>query len=705
MSYDDHLPIAYFAHTGCYNEQNAIQIVATELGLEVVKFDPALTAKAITLLDSSPCSDIVIDRWDRARAVPIDVFSDRVVVAMANPTDWETIRSFEFELHRRVQPVIAAEKEVRQVFMSRSSAGDQLNFDVLIQDSKPLEIKNTSIPSSQTNANQESNISSEDISAPPVIKLVNRIFAAAIHHGASDLHISPEHGRVMVRMRVDGITRDLLEVPTHLKNAVISRIKVLCGLDITEKRQPQDGRLRLKTHEGSRDLRISTVPTIYGEDLVARILSNDIAFTTYESLGMPPAIREMFTKALSHTAKVFLVAGPTGSGKTSTLYASLLYKRDGASRMITIEDPIEYRVAGVSQIQVNSKVGLDFAKALRSVLRQDPDVILLGEIRDGETASIAMQSAMTGHLVLSTIHTNSAVGGVTRLRDLGVPSYLMASSLGGILAQRLVRRMCPHCQVPIEDAAMLKRYSELGLEGEMKKPKGCDECSSSGYRGRVGVFSFLPITPEVAKAIRDEKGEDVIEQAAQGDNYMALEDSAIELMRSGVTTLEEVERVLGPISVAARRSALARAKAAPAPETPAALPIAEPKEVPNVIQRRKVLFVDDDEDLRAVFQALLKFEMLDVATAEDGLAALESVFERMPDLIICDLMMPRMSGVEMIARLRSDPRTRHIPVLMLTAVASEDNELKVLESGADDFVSKTAKKEIIMARINRLLNR
>jgi Tfp pilus assembly pilus retraction ATPase PilT/CheY-like chemotaxis protein len=447
-------------------------------------------------------------------------------------------------------------------------------------------------------------------------------------------------------------------------------------------------------------LRVSVLPTVHGENVVARILSSDQSFASFDSLGIPKEVERRFRRVLSGSSRVILVTGPTGSGKTSTLYAGLLHLNDGKNNIITIEDPIEYRIQGINQIQVNPKTGMTFAETLRSVLRQDPDVVMVGEIRDKETASIAMQVAQTGHLVLSTLHTNTAPAAITRLRDLGVASYLIASSVGSVVAQRLVRRLC-ECAVPVS-GEIGKRCGELQIESaQLKMACGCDKCGNTGYKGRVGIFSFFEVSEEIAEAIRQEKSEVEIANLARAFGYLTLEESGLDLVKQGVTTIDELERVLGSLESYAKNSA----------QTAGTRPTKEPTlhaaaaKRPGPMQKRKILLVEDEENTRTVLALLLQREHFEVIEAENGLEALDRVYEHGPELIVCDLMMPKMSGVEMLRKLRADDRTRDIPVLILTAADDEKNELSLIGGGADDFMSKTTDSKIMVARVHRLLGR
>jgi type II secretory ATPase GspE/PulE/Tfp pilus assembly ATPase PilB-like protein/ActR/RegA family two-component response regulator len=672
----------------------AVKRVAKELNLLVIEFDKRSETAASALLTKEPFKQISSEIWEKGVAIPIKANTEDVTICFANPLDMELIRRLEFVLQRRVKATIGFEKQIRQALKAKGEYEGDLDFDELLHAKEPLKLKHDPEPSKFL----ESNITQDDISTPTVIKLVNKIFAASVQQGASDIHITPESSKLIVRIRVDGILRDFADVPSELVNPIIARIKVLCGMDITEKRLPQDARLRLKTNSGQRDLRISTVPTAYAEDIVIRVLSSELGNISLDTLGMPEDIKKRFCGLLRTSSKVHLVTGPTGSGKTSTLYAGLLYLRDGTTRIVTIEDPIEYRMQGVSQIQVNSKIDMTFATALRSVLRQDPDVVLVGEIRDAETAITATQVSQTGHLVLSTLHTNNAIAAITRLKDLGIQPFLISSSLGSVIAQRLVRKICKHCKT--EATALDKeRAARLGIsESKVVGSKGCDECGDSGFKGRLGIFSFLEITPEISRAIHESASEDEIERLARIHGFVSLEEAGLKLVEQGVTTFDELERVVGLLE-RPPGGAIQEAKAE----------VVDAKQLklkePGIIQKRKVLLVDDDADLRSLYSHILEMQMFDVTQAIDGKACLDTVYQQTPDVIVLDLMMPRMSGKEVLERLRADPQTRNIPVLMLTASASEDSELELIKGGADDFVSKASRTEVIVARINRLLNR
>nr|WP_294016900.1 type II secretion system ATPase GspE [Sphingomonas sp.] len=379
----------------------------------------------------------------------------------------------------------------------------------------------------------------------PVIRLINALLLEAVKEGASDVHVETQEKRVVVRFRIDGVLRDKLEPRRELAPLLVSRIKVMAKLDIAEKRVPQDGRVTLRIGGHDVDARVSTIPTQHGERVVMRLLEKGSLSLDMEALGMSERDRAVFARLLERPHGMLLVTGPTGSGKTTSLYAALHRLNDRKRNIMTVEDPIEYELAGVAQTQVNTRTGMTFARGLRAILRQDPDVIMVGEIRDQETAEVAVRSAMTGHFVLSTLHTNSAVGSVTRLIDMGVERYLLAPMLVGVAAQRLVRRLCPSCRR--QDVA--SEGDSLLLGGALKPGKklwravGCDDCHGDGYRGRAGLYEVIAVDEKLQAMIHEGASEAAIETHARRNNPSLLDDG-VDKVRAGVTTVEEVARVV-----------------------------------------------------------------------------------------------------------------------------------------------------------------
>ena len=376
----------------------------------------------------------------------------------------------------------------------------------------------------------------------PAIRLINGVIADAARNGVSDIHVEPYETGLVVRMRIDGVLRETLRMPPHVAPVVVSRIKVMARLDIAERRVPQDGRMGLTLGGKLLDVRVSTLPSRAGERVVLRILDKENAGIDLDALGMDPAMFALLKGAIAEPNGIVLVTGPTGSGKTTSLYAALRLLNDGTRNVLTVEDPVEYAVDGVGQTQVNPKVGLTFAAGLRAILRQDPDVVMVGEIRDRETAEIAVQASLTGHLVLSTVHTNDAAGAITRMRDMKVEPFLLASTLRAVIAQRLVRRLCPTCRRPVRAEGTVAVLLGIAADATVYEAVGCEDCSRTGFKGRVGVFEAIRVDDRVRRMINEGADEDVIADYAfrTGDR---LAQAARRLVEQGVTTAEEAVRV------------------------------------------------------------------------------------------------------------------------------------------------------------------
>ncbi len=396
--------------------------------------------------------------------------------------------------------------------------------------------------------NVEEEVNEELLNEAPIVKLVKQIIEQAVHKRASDIHIEPMATRLRIRFRVDGVLQEEMLHDISLHAALIARIKIISGLDISEKRKPQDGRATSIVDKQEYDIRVSLLPTVYGEKVVMRLAQKKGLTRDKKDLGFPPVELEKFDQILSHPNGILLVTGPTGSGKSTTLYTALSELNVEGVNIITVEDPVEANLNGINQVQVNPKAGLTFASALRSILRQDPDIIMIGEIRDQETAEIAVKASITGHLVVSTLHTNSSASTITRLADMGVENYLIADSVVGVIAQRLLRRVCPVCGVEREADEYEKRL--LGKENEPGKVMikeavhhECVRCGGNGYYGRVGVYEIMPITPKLKKAISRGETADVIESVALQEGMKTLRMGAMDYVLQGITTIEEMKRI------------------------------------------------------------------------------------------------------------------------------------------------------------------
>lgn len=379
----------------------------------------------------------------------------------------------------------------------------------------------------------------------PIIRMVNHLMERALDINASDIHFEPEEKNLMVRCRVDGVMVNIEKLPATVQAAVASRVKLMARLDIGEKRLPQDGRIQYQMNDRSLDMRVSTLPGVYGESIVLRILDRSDVTVSLDQLGMPQDILKPYSQIIQQPHGMVLVTGPTGSGKTTTLYGTLEKINTGDKKIITIEDPVEYQLAGITQIHVNAKIGLSFAAGLRSIVRQDPDIIMVGEIRDRETAEIGIESALTGHLVFSTLHTNDAAGAITRLQDMGIDTYLISSSVMAVMAQRLVRKICSHC---IEEQALSEEEANLlGINARelptIARGKGCDRCATTGYRGRVGLYELLPVSDEIRHVIGGGGDASQIRQQAVKEGMRTLREDALQKLRNHITTPEEIVRV------------------------------------------------------------------------------------------------------------------------------------------------------------------
>ena len=476
----------------------------------------------------------------RVRAMPIAATADRAIIAMADPLDIFTRNAIAAAIGRPVTVAVAVpielEAALERLYAELSDSGDAAEMlDEMVADAEPAE----------EDAERLKDLASE----APVIRLVNQLIARAVETHASDVHLEPFPDRLRIRYRYDSVLHEVEPPPARLQAAVISRIKIMARLDIAERRLPQDGRIKLTVRGHEIDFRVSTVPSLHGEKVVLRILDRTAVEFDYAKLGLPADIRQGIERALDLPNGMVLVTGPTGSGKTTTLYTGLLKLNTVARNVVTVEDPIEYQLTGINQIQVKPQIGLNFASLLRSILRQDPDVIMIGEIRDLETVQIAVQAALTGHLVLSTIHTNSAAATMTRLRDMGLEDYLMTATLKAVLAQRLVRRLCTVCKTP--DPAPSALIERLGLERlapaeaiALFHPKGCPACRGTGYRGRRAIAELLVPNRAIDRLIFEGADDAAIECAAVEQGMRPIFDNGLLAVIEGDTSIEEVVRCI-----------------------------------------------------------------------------------------------------------------------------------------------------------------
>ncbi len=474
-----------------------------------------------------------------SKFIPSRVTENTLTVIMSNPLDFYTIDAIRMATNFEIHVLAGRENEIVEA-IERSYGAGATSMEKIIEDTE-------AVPEYRGEDEENVDHLRDMASEGPVIRLVNLIITRAIELRASDIHFEPFEEQFRVRYRIDGVLHDVESPPKRLQAAIASRVKIMAKLNIAERRLPQDGRIMLRVKGKEIDFRVSSIPTIHGESIVLRILDKSSIVLDIERLGFPTDTMAGFQDLIQRPHGIILVTGPTGSGKTTTLYCALEKINSPDKKIITVEDPVEYQLKGINQIQVKPAIGLTFANSLRSIVRQDPDVILIGEIRDGETAEIAIHSALTGHLVLTTLHTNDAPSAITRLIDMGTEDYLLSSTVIGILAQRLVRVACPFCRVPYSPSpAVLKemKLNSTDLAGlRISEVKGCDRCSHTGYWGRTGIYEFLKMTDDVQKLILGKKDSNIIKEAARRNGLRTLREDGWLKVKQGVTTISEVLRV------------------------------------------------------------------------------------------------------------------------------------------------------------------
>ncbi len=488
--------------------------------------------------DQSPLEATIPLRFlEQNRVVGLYQEGERVAIAMADPLDDYVIHAIRLACGKEVIPHVGIPSEIERT-LEHQFGGGKSGMDQAVDDLAGEEVDEDDIEHLKDLASEA-----------PVIRMVNLIFQRALESRASDIHIEPFEELLKVRLRVDGVLRESEAPPARSTAAVISRIKIMARLNIAERRLPQDGRIKVKVLGKELDMRVSTVPTMYGESLVIRLLDKENIVLDFDTLGFTGDALQRFLKILERPHGILLITGPTGSGKSTTLYTALNQLNDSARKIITVEDPVEYQLVGINQIQAKSEIGLTFASALRSIMRQDPDIIMIGEMRDLETARIGVQSALTGHLVLSTLHTNDAAGGITRLLDMGLEDYLLTSTVNGILAQRLVRKLCNHCKQPYQPTSEmiaelhLDRYTPQGSTIQLHQAVGCDQCGGIGFYGRMAIVEFLVMSNAIRRLVMDHAEVTAIVKAAQAEGMGSLYEDGMAKALAGLTTIEDVMRV------------------------------------------------------------------------------------------------------------------------------------------------------------------
>ncbi|WP_038248014.1 ATPase, T2SS/T4P/T4SS family [Ghiorsea bivora] len=634
--------------------------------------------------------------------VPIALNAGEMVIATADPMDYAGIDVLQFKLGQRVRPVFSSptliQKKIRELYGS---------FDDVMGD-----MDDTQAFASIEEDDTEADSAPSDLDAlkkgaegSPIIKLVNGIIVKAMQIGSSDIHIEAADGKSLVRMRVDGRLRSVMSFPHKAHPMLVSRIKIMSKLDISNTRTPQDGRTRVKFMSKSFDMRISTLPSMHGEKIVMRILDKSGLSLSLDVLAFEKKADERIRDAITRPTGAVLVTGPTGSGKTTTLYSFLHHINDEETNIVTVEDPVEFQIKGLNQVQVNAKSGMTFAAALRSILRQDPDVVMVGEIRDEETAHIALHAAQTGHLVMSTLHTNDAPSTVSRLVEMGADPVALSSCLNIIVAQRLARRLCPSCKKKTTPTSEMIAKYDMPEDLEIYEPVGCNKCLNIGYKGRCGVHETLYVNDRVRKAIANGVSDQELMQVCREEGMYALFEDGMNKVLQGVTSVAEVTRLsIAPedfsfqdridsdgnlMSLGQANEARDQGQLAPKEDT----------------KRNTILLIDDSKSIRSLVGFILKSEGFDIAEAEDGRKGLDLLKQALPQvaLAIVDYDMPNMTGPEFVQEVRRQSKYDDIPVVMLTSRHDEDDEVLGLDSGADDYIIKPVEPMKLQARVRKIL--
>lgn len=656
------------------------------------------------------------------RIIPLRISNSTIDIATADPHDLDCERAVGFATGRTVRMNLAAPASILDRI--NDLYRPERTVEKLLEGMTQYDVK------LEDDVEDDVDIAASKAAERPIIRLVDHIIAEGIEIRASDIHLESQEAGIVVNYRIDGVLRQAMVLPRPVGIPLVSRIKIMADLDIADRLRPQDGRARVTVNGVRVDLRVSTLPASTGEKVVIRILDSRSTVLTLDGLGLSSREQDRLNSLLNLREGIVLVTGPTGSGKTTTLYSGLRAIQSRNVNIVTVEDPVEYKLNGVVQVQVNEKAGLTFASALRSILRQDPDVVLVGEIRDRETATIATQASLTGHLVLSTLHTIDAASAVARLIDIGIEPFKIAAALKGAVAQRLLRRLCMACRTPMSAPIPEKLQRWFPSPDGLYRPVGCKECGNTGYRGRMAIMEILITDPEIERRISAGESTERIADAARRAGMRTMWDSGADHVAAGETDLEELLRVLempgetteqkngtSPrtsqpvVPVAAARTATPSSMPAVRPSTRSFLPDEVLELVDDIPRgekkagRHTVLLVEDEESLRHVLRDLLEREGYSVIEAQDGVQALDEIDRAAPDALVLDLHLPRLDGYHVLKHIRARSGTAALPVLVLTARGDEDSEVQVFESGANDFITKPFRPRALSARLKALLRK
>ncbi len=624
--------------------------------------------------------------------VPLRLTESEMLVATYDPADLNAQADVEALTGRRVRPQFSLPLEIESC-LDQLYSSDKVIFDLLSRVEAPDDIMVVGGTGGEAPP--------ADAVSSPVITLVNSIISQAYRKRSSDIHIEHEEQGSHVRIRIDGELRNIMKLPRYVAaGPVVSRIKIMSELDVSNHMRPQDGRTKVRIGPAEVGLRVSTLPTAYGEKVVIRILDQRAAEVPFEKLGFAPEVAAALDRCVSAHQGILLVTGPTGSGKTTTLYSVLNKVKQETSNVVTAEDPIEYKLAGINQVQVNERQGLSFASVLRSVLRQDPDIIMVGEIRDRETADMAFQAAMTGHLVLSTLHTNDTVSAISRLADMGVDRFKISPGLLAVTAQRLVRRLCPQCRRPVPPeelpAGVARELARHGFGAACYRAAGCKACEGSGYSGRTSIVELLLVDAKVKEHINSGVPAETIKaRALASGSLRTIGKDALWHLSTGETDLKEIEPYLDAPG--------AEPEADPGPEA-ASAPSPRPAGAPA--RRPRVMVADDDAIMRMLMRKAIEsagYEALEAADGEEAITRIAA--GPAPDLLVADINMPRLDGLGLVKGVRGTLGLLDLPVIMLTSESSDRSQELAFQLGADDYVIKPFKGPLVMARITAALRR
>ncbi|OIP98582.1 MAG: pilus assembly protein PilB [Zetaproteobacteria bacterium CG2_30_46_52] len=638
--------------------------------------------------------------------VPLGISAGEIVIATGDPMDYAGMDVLQFKLGQRVKPVFASPEQVIQKIREIFAGGDTSIEETL--SGMDADERFVSVEDSEDDTKGEADIDSlkKGAEGSPIIKLVNGIIIKSMQMGSSDIHIEAGEQVSIVRLRMDGRLRAVMKIPSKAHPMLVSRIKIMSKLDISNTRSPQDGRTRVKFNGSNFDMRVSTLPSLHGEKVVMRILDKSGLSLSLDVLAFEKKADARIRESIAKPTGAVLVTGPTGSGKTTTLYSFLHHINDEETNIVTVEDPVEFQIKGLNQVQVNPKAGMTFAAALRSILRQDPDVVMVGEIRDEETAHIALHAAQTGHLVMSTLHTNDAPSTVSRLVEMGTDAVALSSCLNLIVAQRLARRLCPKCKRKVKPTPEQVKLYELPADIDIYEPVGCPACMDIGYKGRVGVHETLYVNDRVREAIAHQVSDQELMLVCREEGMYTLFEDGMNKMLSGVTSIKEVCRLASPpedfsfrdrIDDEGQLMSLGQALAA-----------RSSAQLNNDTQqgRKTILVIDDSKSIRSLVRYVLQVEGHDVIEAEDGrkgMALLQQSAEHL-SLVIIDYEMPNMTGPEFIEEMRKQSKYDEVPVVMLTSRKDEDDEVLGLDAGADDYILKPVEPMKLQARVRKIIN-